>query len=158
MRLYPIFTFLFLSNILFAQNSTKLFGDLQAGAGMTVNGIALYDASAGFNVILENQLYLRAGASLSLGGRLITPNSAIGYTCYDLHLGFNNDISESFRIVPYLGLGYQSVLATTRTPEKVVDDLNQITGIVDLEIAPRYETTNHKLICAPIGVDFHFNN
>lgn len=149
---------MFTSSFIFGQSSMKMFGDLQGGAAITTQGVGLYHGTAGFNVIFENNLYLRAGGTFALGGRLTTPNSEVGYTNYGLRVGLNNTISESFRIVPYLGLGYQSVLATTRQPESTIDDINNVTSTVGVEIETRYEAESYKSICAPIGVDFHFHN
>lgn len=158
MKTLTLITFLITYCSLFGQNSMKLYGDIQLGAGMLVKGNGLYHGTAGFNVILGNNMYLRAGGTFALGGKLTTPNSEVGYTNYGLRIGYNNEVSESFRIIPYTGIGYHSVLATTREPVEAVETANQLTGLVGVDIETRYETVNYKSFSVPVGVDFHFHN
>jgi len=136
------------------QSSNKYFGDAQVGAGMQTSGTGIFNGSAGFNAVLSNSLYLRAGADLGFGGTFKQPDNVVSYKNYTLRIGYYSEISEKFAIVPYLGLGYGQFLKTTLRYDASVDSLNALAGLVDLSVDRRYESEKLSALTLPIGLDF----
>ncbi|MFT6501096.1 MAG: hypothetical protein ACJASQ_001206 [Crocinitomicaceae bacterium] len=137
----------------YSQSENAFYGDVQGGAGTTVQGEGLFHGTAGFNAVLKKHFYLRLGADLALGGSFKNPNAVIGYRQYNLRVGINRGISESFSVRPYAGFGYQTLIRTTSVNNATVDGL----GALGVDVEPRYESESVNFIVVPIGMDFHIH-
>lgn len=176
MKKFILFVSLFSLGFIFAQEdmavkeevveilpSTKYFGDIQGGLGFTNTSAVLYNVSAGAGIILKNNLYFRVGYDLGLGGRLFYSNSTVGYSGYNLKMGYAVDHSKKLRVVPYVGIGYNTLLRTTYRYDEVWNTANglasgalSVVG-VDTEVKNRYLTETVNAFSAPIGVNFHIH-
>ena len=157
-----ILSALFLSLSTFSQN--KYFGDIQIGSSLTTDASNLYIGTFGFNTVLTNNLYLRAGLDYTFGGSYEKSNSLINYSQYSLRIGINNSISEKFEIRSYTGIAYQSGTATTSRYDEVANALGEISsfgfeaiGISTEEKADKFLGEKFNSIAIPFGVDFHMH-
>lgn len=149
----------FITSTSFSQ--LRYFGDVQGSVGAQKQEGMLFGVTGGVNVVLENNVLLRAGADFALGGRFTLPNTTISYLNYNVRLGYVNIISEKFAIVPYIGAGFMNGITTTNnfnsdseTAADASEALNE-TGLVNTKVERRYESTDFSSFSVPVGVDFH---
>lgn len=149
--------------------SFKYFGDVKVGTGFTPTGAVLVNLTGGLGVILTNNLYFRAGYDLGFGGRIIHSNSTVSYSGYNFKMGYSFEQSESFRVVPFFGVGYNDYKRTTYRHNEELNAANNLAADIKdnipvgdkdkkkKEVKNRYLTEDVSGLSVPVGVNFHMH-
>ena len=152
--------------------STRIYGSLQVEYGILNDAPALFGYRIAANVITKKNIYMSLGyysniyltETLSQNDVVVIDNvntrtkdseSISSLKEFTFKIGYSDDISKSFMITPYLGLGYQIIERTTNKVESTTTILDLTSLTTETSTYYQIEKTNSFVI--PVGVDFHLH-